>query len=168
MESSHGQLASCAYDTSNPLPLLLSFSLFLRRINSILKFVCVSDSLRLSQLHELWLFLNTTFNSTTNPNNNNNLLSLSGNFLLLLQIPLIIIFPFLFFKLLFFSSHFCCRNLYTIDGHMTPAMTYYDPSTLQDHSQHPPYVPPCNFSFLLFSFFFFSIFFMLRLAAENL
>lgn len=25
---------------------------------------------------------------------------------------------------------------------MTPAMAYYDPSTLQDHSQHPPYVPP--------------------------
>ncbi|KAL6296237.1 hypothetical protein ACE6H2_004379 [Prunus campanulata] len=34
------------------------------------------------------------------------------------------------------------RNLYTIDGQMTPAVAYYDPSTLQDHSQHPPYVPP--------------------------
>ncbi|KAM1507338.1 hypothetical protein C1H46_003579 [Malus baccata] len=35
------------------------------------------------------------------------------------------------------------RNLYTIDGQMSPAVAYYDPGNLQDHpQQHPPYVPP--------------------------
>ncbi|KAM1133976.1 hypothetical protein ACFX19_043865 [Malus domestica] len=36
------------------------------------------------------------------------------------------------------------RNLYTIDGQMSPAVAYYDPGNLHDHpqQQHPPYVPP--------------------------
>ncbi|KAL6207859.1 hypothetical protein ACLB2K_018812 [Fragaria x ananassa] len=34
------------------------------------------------------------------------------------------------------------RNLYAIDGQMSPAVAYFDPNALQDHSQHPPYVPP--------------------------
>ncbi|XP_062023080.1 probable BOI-related E3 ubiquitin-protein ligase 2 [Rosa rugosa] len=34
------------------------------------------------------------------------------------------------------------RNLYTIDGQISPAVAYFDSNALQDHSQHPPYVPP--------------------------
>ncbi|KAL5558831.1 hypothetical protein UlMin_035042 [Ulmus minor] len=34
------------------------------------------------------------------------------------------------------------RNLYTIDGQITQPVAYYDPSNVQDQSQHPPYVPP--------------------------
>ncbi|KAG6747702.1 hypothetical protein POTOM_047592 [Populus tomentosa] len=34
------------------------------------------------------------------------------------------------------------RNLYAIDGPISPAVAYFNPSNLQDQSQHPPYVPP--------------------------
>ncbi|KAH7523640.1 hypothetical protein FEM48_Zijuj06G0033400 [Ziziphus jujuba var. spinosa] len=34
------------------------------------------------------------------------------------------------------------RNLYRVDGQITPPVAYYDPTNLQDQSQHPPYVPP--------------------------
>ncbi|KAG6749090.1 hypothetical protein POTOM_046132 [Populus tomentosa] len=34
------------------------------------------------------------------------------------------------------------RNLYAIDGQISPAVAYFNPSNLQDQSQHPPYVPP--------------------------
>lgn len=34
------------------------------------------------------------------------------------------------------------RNLYTIDGQISPPVTYYDPTNVQDQSQHPPYIPP--------------------------
>ncbi|KAG5230875.1 BOI-related E3 ubiquitin-protein ligase [Salix suchowensis] len=34
------------------------------------------------------------------------------------------------------------RNLYAIDGQVSPAVAYFNPSNLQDQSQHPPYVPP--------------------------
>lgn len=34
------------------------------------------------------------------------------------------------------------RNLYSIDGQISPPVTYYDPTTVQDQSQHPPYIPP--------------------------
>ncbi|PON65065.1 E3 ubiquitin-protein ligase BOI [Parasponia andersonii] len=34
------------------------------------------------------------------------------------------------------------RNLYTIDGQISPPVTYFDPTNVQDQSQHPPYVPP--------------------------
>ncbi|XP_062097308.1 probable BOI-related E3 ubiquitin-protein ligase 3 [Humulus lupulus] len=33
------------------------------------------------------------------------------------------------------------RNLYTIDGQISPPVTYYNPTKVQDQSQHPPYVP---------------------------
>uniref|UniRef100_A0A6N2MML8 Uncharacterized protein n=1 Tax=Salix viminalis TaxID=40686 RepID=A0A6N2MML8_SALVM len=31
------------------------------------------------------------------------------------------------------------RNLYAIDGQVSPAVAYFNPSNLQDQSQHPPY-----------------------------
>ncbi|XP_022982266.1 probable BOI-related E3 ubiquitin-protein ligase 2 [Cucurbita maxima] len=34
------------------------------------------------------------------------------------------------------------RNLYTADGHSSQPISYFNPLNLQDHSQHPPYVPP--------------------------
>ncbi|KAL9385946.1 hypothetical protein Peur_022956 [Populus x canadensis] len=34
------------------------------------------------------------------------------------------------------------RNLYAIDSQTSPAVAYFNPSNLQDQSQHPPYVPP--------------------------
>ncbi|XVF64079.1 hypothetical protein PTKIN_Ptkin09bG0138200 [Pterospermum kingtungense] len=34
------------------------------------------------------------------------------------------------------------RNLYGIDGQISPPLAYYNTPNLQDSSQHPPYVPP--------------------------
>ncbi|XP_058722230.1 probable BOI-related E3 ubiquitin-protein ligase 3 [Vicia villosa] len=34
------------------------------------------------------------------------------------------------------------RNLRTIDGQMSQQMAFYNPTDLQDQSQHPPYIPP--------------------------
>ncbi|KAF9668552.1 hypothetical protein SADUNF_Sadunf14G0015400 [Salix dunnii] len=34
------------------------------------------------------------------------------------------------------------RNLYAIDGQVSPEVAYFNSSNLQDQSQHPPYVPP--------------------------
>ncbi|CAK7347527.1 unnamed protein product [Dovyalis caffra] len=34
------------------------------------------------------------------------------------------------------------RNLYAIDSQISPAVAYFNPSIVQDQSQHPPYVPP--------------------------
>ncbi|OAY50948.1 probable BOI-related E3 ubiquitin-protein ligase 2 [Manihot esculenta] len=33
------------------------------------------------------------------------------------------------------------RNLYSIDGQISPPVAYYSPANLQDQSQHPPYIP---------------------------
>ncbi|KAJ6954937.1 hypothetical protein NC652_006396 [Populus alba x Populus x berolinensis] len=44
------------------------------------------------------------------------------------------------------------RKVYAIDGQISPAVAYLNPSNLQDQSQHPPYVPPCKFpNFSLFT-----------------
>ncbi|OMO74713.1 S-ribonuclease binding protein, SBP1, pollen [Corchorus olitorius] len=34
------------------------------------------------------------------------------------------------------------RNLYAMDGQISPPVAYYNTPALQDQSQHPPYVPP--------------------------
>ncbi|CAI8584431.1 unnamed protein product [Vicia faba] len=34
------------------------------------------------------------------------------------------------------------RNLRTMDGQMSQQMAFYNPTDLQDQSQHPPYIPP--------------------------
>ncbi|XVE70097.1 hypothetical protein DITRI_Ditri10aG0044300 [Diplodiscus trichospermus] len=34
------------------------------------------------------------------------------------------------------------RNLYAVDGQISPPLAYYTAPNLQDSSQHPPYVPP--------------------------
>ncbi|CAJ1972703.1 unnamed protein product [Sphenostylis stenocarpa] len=34
------------------------------------------------------------------------------------------------------------RNLQTIDGQMSQQVAFYNPTDLQDQSQHPPYIPP--------------------------
>ncbi|KAG6784501.1 hypothetical protein POTOM_010197 [Populus tomentosa] len=36
------------------------------------------------------------------------------------------------------------RNAYAIDGQISPAVAYLNPSNFQDQSQHPPYVPPLH------------------------
>ncbi|XP_022975967.1 probable BOI-related E3 ubiquitin-protein ligase 2 isoform X1 [Cucurbita maxima] len=36
------------------------------------------------------------------------------------------------------------RNLYTAEGHVSQPISYFNPFNLQEHSQHPPYVPPCT------------------------
>ncbi|KAH9758202.1 RING-type domain-containing protein [Citrus sinensis] len=43
------------------------------------------------------------------------------------------------------------RNLYAMDGQISPPVAYYSTANnLQDQSQHPPYIPPCIIPFSLF------------------
>lgn len=61
------------------------------------------------------------------------------------------IFPFHWVSiLLILLSVSNCSNLYTADGHVSQPISYFNSFNLQDHSQHPPYVPPCNLSFIFF------------------
>jgi len=62
------------------------------------------------------------------------------------------------------------RNLQTIEGQMSQQMAFYNPTDLQDQSQHPPYIPPCMQIHHLYSICFISMLFIfscINLCSKN-
>lgn len=145
--------------------MLTSYLLDLHLLSFSLPSFLPSSVFSLGEFIAPWLFLRITTNNTINLNTNSNTnLYLFGNFsspqcktTKMFSFKTLAIPPF---QTVFHSSNSSfplsnCSNLYTADGHVSQPISYFNSFNLQDHSQHPPYVPPCKFSCFLF---FYSVF----------